>query len=371
MANPEHLAILKQGGEVWKPFAEIQRTAEYRGKLIDLRDADLKGSVLSELRIPKVDLSGANLCEATLDGTRFFESNFRGASLDGASLGRNILSNCNMAGAVLCGLNAEGTQLRGVDLSNADLSEAFLFGTLFHRCDARHSNFARATLDETIFADIDLRDARGLDHLFYVSPSILGHRTLERSGRLPLAFLRGCGLSDTMIDYLPSLYQSSAIQFYSCFISYSTANQDFADTLHADLQNKGVRCWFAPHDMQPGRKIHDQIDEAIRVYDRLLLILSNESMSSPWVKVEINKARKKERQQNRSVLFPIRLVPFSDVRAWEQFNADLGEDIAQEIREYHIQDFSTWKTDHDSYTKSFDALLKALKSADAPTAGAL
>ena len=121
--------------------------------------------------------------------------------------------------------------------------------------------------------------------------------------------------------------------------------------------------------MQPGRKLHDQIDEAIRVYDRLLLILSKESMSSPWVKVEINKARKKEREQNRSVLFPIRLVPFSDVRAWDQFNADFGDDVAQEIREYHIPDFSTWKADHESYAKSFDALLKALKNADAQTAG--
>ena len=39
-------------------------------------------------------------------------------------------------------------------------------------------------------------------------------------------------------------------------------------------------CWFAPHDIQGGRKIHEQIDEAIRVYDKLLLILSDASMNS-------------------------------------------------------------------------------------------
>jgi hypothetical protein len=38
--------------------------------------------------------------------------------------------------------------------------------------------------------------------------------------------------------------------------------------------------WFAPHNIQGGKKIHEQIDEAIRVYDRLLLILSENSMSS-------------------------------------------------------------------------------------------
>jgi hypothetical protein len=76
------------------------------------------------------------------------------------------------------------------------------------------------------------------------------------------------------------LLNAGQIQFYSCFISYSTANQDFADRLYADLQARGVRCRFARHDIRPGRKIHDQVYEAIRVYDRLLLILSKESMSS-------------------------------------------------------------------------------------------
>ena len=60
----------------------------------------------------------------------------------------------------------------------------------------------------------------------------------------------------------------------------------FADHLYADLQARGVRCWFAPHDIQGGRKIHEQIDEAIRVYDKLLLILSDASMNSSWVKTE-------------------------------------------------------------------------------------
>lgn len=81
------------------------------------------------------------------------------------------------------------------------------------------------------------------------------------------------------------------IDFYSCFISYSTEDQPFADRLYSDLQSKGIRCWFAPHDMQSGRKIHEQIDEAIRLHDKLLLILSSGSMASEWVKTEIAKAQ--------------------------------------------------------------------------------
>jgi hypothetical protein len=71
----------------------------------------------------------------------------------------------------------------------------------------------------------------------------------------------------------------TALEFYSVFISYSTQDQAFADRLHADLQARGIRCWFAPHDIQGGRKIHEQIDQPIRIYDRLL-ILSNVSMNS-------------------------------------------------------------------------------------------
>ena len=88
---------------------------------------------------------------------------------------------------------------------------------------------------------------------------------------------------EIFIHYMPSLIAPGAIQFFSCFISYSTKDQEFADRLDADLQNKGVRCWFAPHDVQGGKKLHEQIDEAIRRYERLLLILSPNSMSSKWV----------------------------------------------------------------------------------------
>jgi hypothetical protein len=178
--------------------------------------------------------------------------------------------------------------------------------------------------------------------------------------RVPLPFLRGCGLPDVVIDYLPSLTQT-AVQFYSCFISYSTKDQAFADRLYADLQNQGVRFWFAPHDIRGGKKIRDQIEEAIRVYNRLLLILSPHSMSSEWVKTEIANAREREIWEKRQTLFPISLVPFEKIREWKAFDADTGKDSAREIREYFIPDFSNWK-DHDSYQQAFQRLLRDLRA---------
>jgi hypothetical protein len=148
----------------------------------------------------------------------------------------------------------------------------------------------------------------------------------------------------------------------------------------ADLQSRGVRCWFAPHDIQAGRKIHEQLDDAIRLHDKLLLILSEHSMNSEWVKNEILRARKREVDETKRaaaeaeaqvlgssamlkpkrILFPITLVPFEALENWT-YPISTGMDLAEEIRQYFIPDFSNWK-DHDSYQKAFERLVKNLKA---------
>jgi hypothetical protein len=198
-----------------------------------------------------------------------------------------------------------------------------------------------------------------LEAVIHEGPSSIGIDTIYKSkGKIPHAFLRGAGVPENFIEYMASLV-GTGIEFYSLFISYSTEDQAFADRVYADLQAKGVRCWFAPHDLRGGKKVHRQIDEAIRVYDKLLLILSPASMASEWVRTEIALARKREIEQKKDILFPIGLCPFETIRKWEYFDSDIGKDSAREIREYHIPDFSNWK-DHDSYRQAFDRLLDDL-----------
>jgi hypothetical protein len=146
------------------------------------------------------------------------------------------------------------------------------------------------------------------------------------------------------------------IQFYSCFISYSSKDQEFAERLHADLQNKGVRCWFAPHDMAIGAKIIDAIDEAIRLRDKVLLILSRNAIESDWVEDEVIKAFAEERTRKQLVLFPVRLddVVMETTEAW-----------AGKLRDNrNIGDFRRWK-DHDAYQKALERVLRDLKVAQA------
>jgi hypothetical protein len=99
----------------------------------------------------------------------------------------------------------------------------------------------------------------------------------------------------------------ATFEFYSCLISYSTRDQEFADRLSVDLQAKGVRCWFAPEDMKPGDRLRIRIDESIRLHEKLLLVLSATSVASTWVEQEVERAMAREKPGAPTVLFPIRI----------------------------------------------------------------
>jgi uncharacterized protein YjbI with pentapeptide repeats len=346
MANREHLAKIKKGVAAWNDWRKTNKEIVPHLSGADLYGADLSMANLSTAQLGGAYLTGANLSRADLSGADVSEASLVGTNLSGAKLIGANLSEANLSLAKLRGAN-----LFGAHLSRADLSGANLVG----------ADLSRASVSDTIFRGNDLSDVKGLETVRHDGPSMIGIDTIYRShGKIPPKFLRGAGVPENFIEYMGSL-AGKALEFYSCFISYSTKDQEFADRLHADLQNKGVRCWFAPHDIQAGKKIHEQIDEAIRRYERLLLILSPNSMNSEWVKTEIRKARKRERTEKNRVLFPVRLISFEAIRDWELFDADEGKDLAVEIREYYIPDFSNWKN-HDSFAKEFKKLLRDLKA---------
>jgi hypothetical protein len=125
------------------------------------------------------------------------------------------------------------------------------------------------------------------------------------------------------------------VQYQSCFISYSSKDDEFARRLHEKMRGEKLRVWFAPEDMQGGKKLIEQIDRAIQVNDRLLLVLSEQSMKSEWVKIEIRKARQVELRDQLRKLFPIRLVSIGRLEKWkclafESAFADLLRDLRAE-----------------------------------------
>ena len=159
-------------------------------------------------------------------------------------------------------------------------------------------------------------------------------------------------MPDNLIAYVGSLF-GRPIKYHSCFIGYSSSNQECARRIHADLQSQGVRCWFAPEDLKWGTAIQVGIDASIRRHEKLLLVLSQQSVASDWVEQEVETALARERDEKRLVLFPIRLdnAVLETDKAW----------AANLRRTRHIGDFSNWN-DHDAYQTAFARLLQDLKA---------
>jgi len=140
----------------------------------------------------------------------------------------------------------------------------------------------------------------------------------------------------------------------SCFLSYASADEDFARRLYADLDRHGVRCWFAPESLRAGDVWRQKIDEGLAGHDRLLVVISAASLGSRWVGYEVEDAlhRERERPGRSAIVFPLRLDDsIRDVEAgWA---AALRDSV-------HIADFRAWRDD-DGYRRALDRLLEDLR----------
>lgn len=148
--------------------------------------------------------------------------------------------------------------------------------------------------------------------------------------------------------------------FQSCFVSHSTRDADFVSQLVGALRSRGVAVWFAGEDLVPGKHLYEQIKQAIASFDRLLVVLSEASVSSTWVRGEIFEAFRRQQMEGQHVVFPISLIPFERLQAWSLIDPDTGLDLAREIRRYFVLDFSKWH-DPSEFGRSIDRLIRALE----------
>lgn len=355
MADEEHLKIIKQGWPTWN---------EWRLNNPQIVP-DLSRIHLTDVNLKTANLRGTNFEKAILDGMNLSGCYFSEANLSDAVLFRSDLSSADIKGASLVGADLSQANLTSTVLSMANLSHTVLASTNFHRTDLDNADLSDAFLADTTFSDVDLSLVKGLETTHHYAPSSIDIGTLYKSnGKIPEAFLRECGVPAEFISYLSSLVGAQqSIQFYSCFISYSTKDEEFTRRLYSRMRDEHLRVWFASEDVKGGEKLREQIDRAIQVHDRLLVVLSEDSLQSRWVETEIRRARKVEVQEGRRKLFPIRLVSYERLLEWECFDSDTGEDLAREVREYFIPDFSNWK-EHDAFEAGFERLLKDLRAAE-------
>ncbi len=195
MATEEHLAILKQGVQVWNKWrsentdvdADLSHADLSYADLIDanlrlanlsnanlsnanlsyanlrradLLDADLRGADLSS-----ADLGGANLSSANLSNAYLSSADLGGANLSSANLSSANLSNAYLRGADLSSANLSNAYLRGADLRGADLSSADLGRTILYESKVIATNFYNVTLTGACIKDWSINSETKLDKL--------------------------------------------------------------------------------------------------------------------------------------------------------------------------------------------------------------
>jgi uncharacterized protein YjbI with pentapeptide repeats len=352
MERSEALKLLKGGAEA---VAEWNRLRESGGEVPRLRGVKLRAHYPVETNLRGINLSGVDLSGADLSFTNLVRANLSGTDLSEANLNGANLSEARLRGANLSNAKLSGANLSGADLSRAIIGNAKLAG----------ANLRAARCCQTRFADVDLSEVRGLDSVEHSGPSTIGMDTLFRSKEeIPETFLRGCGVPDTAISFLHSFIKSmEPIQFCSCFISFSSKDEEFAQRLQARMRKENLQVWCARDGVTERSKIREAIDRVIDGRDKLLLVLSKASMASAWVDTELRAALNRGQRDDRQNFFPISLSSAETLMEWRCVDPDTGKDMASEVRTYETLDFSNWR-ENGAFEASFARLLENLKAED-------
>jgi hypothetical protein len=138
--------------------------AQPKPRRIDLRQADLPGTLLINVDLHDADLYNADLQRADLPDADLRGANLIFARLNGADLSDADLRGADLRGAWLIGADLSYAKLRGADLGRPPRRESRqLFvpqsspGNI-----SRRSDLTSATLDKTRLQGVDLREVFGL-----------------------------------------------------------------------------------------------------------------------------------------------------------------------------------------------------------------
>ncbi len=378
MAIPQHLEVLKQGVAEWNKWRTDNAETEPDLAGSNLSKTDLKGANLSEtdLRwadLAWADLGGANLNRAdlrraNLSCTVFNKANLSEANLSETYLSGADLSEADLKRAIFIRSDLSSADLNSADCQRADFRWAYLIRARFNgtnlsganlieanltKAELKHANISEAFVAWSCFGDNDLSETVGLNAVKHFGPSTIGVDTIYRSkGIIPEEFLRGAGVPRHFISYTGYLNEK-AFKHNSCFISFSGNDRDFIEKIGEDLQREGISCWYAPEEMKMGDEIRQQVDQLIRVQDKLLVVLSKFSIESPWIQKEVEAAIEEERNRKRAVLFPVRL---------DNGRMDAEKDWLDDLQKTHpIYDFSAWQN-WEAYFAQFSHLVEDLKT---------
>ncbi len=161
MANPEHLAIIKQGVEVWNQWREDNPQVTPDLQEADLKKANLEGANLAGANLERAIFQFTNLKKASLDDANLYEADLLSAELQGAGLSGAFLKHAGLMGAEMQGATLVDTNLRGADIWWVDLSGANVTGVIYDNTTVGRG----ANVQQSIGSQRFVRHVMDLDYI--------------------------------------------------------------------------------------------------------------------------------------------------------------------------------------------------------------
>jgi hypothetical protein len=200
---------------------------------------------------------------------------------------------------------------------------------------------------------------RGIDFLHDGAHVLVGCKNrdlhvFETPGSLPAGAAQEVAAWVERLRNTPSTIETSTASLKGArvFISYASADRIFADVLEKKLRADGVLCWRDDHSLVAGR-VDKQLQRAIAQNDVLIVVLSEASLASDWVRWELDHARTIEKTAKRDVICPVAID-----RTWESWTSDPV--LKREILKYHILHFTDWRS-QDTFGEAYGRLVAGLR----------
>jgi len=77
---------------------------------------------------------------------------------------------------------------------------------------------------------------------------------------------------------------------YDVFLSYAINDKPWVHEFSTALRHAGVTDWFDAHDLKPGERWQEAIEDALRESKVLVVVVSPYSFKSPWTFFELGAA---------------------------------------------------------------------------------
>jgi len=286
---------------------------------VNLDGADLSGSMLYHFGFVRVSMNRANVAwvyawesnfqDVSMNDVFMEDCQLRVCGLRNVSLVRSTLTRLDFSGFLEdvdfseCRLAA--SFWRSCHASDVRLSAADLTYCTLRNCDFTGVAFDSASLNKTAFIDVQLKNCVGLDKVAHLGPSTFTLSTIQGNPEVPLEFWKLAGLDARVIDALGKPRDGNG--YRSCFMSYASQDSRIVQNIFDFLSSKGVPCFKAPESLEIGASTRDAIYQAIADRDCLLVVLSQNSISSNWVEHEVERALAKERESKTHCILPIRI----------------------------------------------------------------